>query len=219
MILNIYKPVRWTSFDVVRKIKGITRESKVGHGGTLDPFADGVLIIGTGKDTKRLSELLNTKKSYVAKLALGKGTTTGDPDGDITSETPVPSLDEDIILSVFKNYIGPQLQIPPMYSAKRVGGKRLYTLARKNIEVKRKPVPITVYELQLKSWDSDRNIIEFKVICSKGTYIRTLGEDIARSLKTVGHITNLTRTSVGDHSITQAISIEQFEKQWKRLKI
>ncbi len=204
---------------MVRKIQGITRESKVRHGGTLDPFADGVLIIGTGQDTKRLSELLNTKKSYMAKLALGKGTTTNDPDGDFTSEVPVPHLDEDIILDVFKSYTGPQLQIPPMYSAKRVGGKRLYTLARKNIEVSRKPVPITVYELRLQSFDSTQNFIEFKVICSKGTYIRTLGADIARSLGTEGHLTNLTRTAVGDHSITQAISIDQFEKQWKHSEI
>jgi tRNA pseudouridine55 synthase len=219
MILNIYKPVRWTSFDVVRKIKGITRESKVGHGGTLDPFADGVLIIGTGKDTKRLSELLNTKKSYLAKLALGKGTATDDPDGDITSEVAVPRLVEENIIDVFKSYTGPQLQIPPMYSAKRQGGKRLYTLARKNIEVSRKPVPITIYELCLQSYDSARNSIEFNVICSKGTYIRTLGADIARSLGTEGHLTNLTRTSVGDYSINQAISIDQFEKQWKHSQI
>jgi tRNA pseudouridine55 synthase len=219
MILNIYKPVRWTSFDVVRKVKGITHESKVGHGGTLDPFADGVLIIGTGKDTKRLSELLNTKKSYTATLLLGKGTTTGDPYGDIISESPVPILNEDMITNVFNSYTGPQSQIPPMYSAKRVGGKRLYSLARKNIEISRKPVPITVYELALESFDLDKKTIEFNVICSKGTYIRTLGSDISRSLGTEGHLTKLTRTSVGDHSITQSISIEQLEKQWKHSEI
>ena len=180
MIINLNKPIGWTSFDVCKKVKNITKEKKVGHGGTLDPFAEGVLIIGTGKDTKNLSSIINDDKVYIAKLNLGIKTNTLDPEGDITVEKIVPDLTKDEIKKVLRSFLGETLQIPPMYSAKRINGQRLYKLARQNIKVKREPISIYINDIRLI--DYKENIITFSVSCSKGTYIRVLGKDIAEKL-------------------------------------
>ncbi|MFC1550818.1 tRNA pseudouridine(55) synthase TruB [Candidatus Neomarinimicrobiota bacterium] len=214
MIYNIYKPVDWTSFDVVKKIRGITRISKVGHAGTLDPFAEGVLIIGTGQDTKNLSDFSNSSKSYCAVLLLGAETDSGDVTGVIRSESEIPELTEPMIVKVFKQFLGKQSQIPPMYSAKRVDGKRLYELARKNIEIKRDPISIFIHSLNLEKFTQDA--ITFNVTSSKGTYIRTLGEDIAKALGTKGYLKKLTRTAVGNYAVEDAISLHTFETVWKQ---
>ena len=136
MILNINKPIGWTSFDVVKKIRSITKEKKVGHGGTLDPFAEGVLIIATGKDTKTLSNYIHDKKQYEASLSLGVLTDTHDREGRVIKKMKIPSLSKDRIKNVLSSFIGKKYQTPPMYSAKKVNGKRLYELARKNITIK-----------------------------------------------------------------------------------
>jgi tRNA pseudouridine55 synthase len=214
MIYNIYKPVDWTSFDVVKKIRGITRISKVGHAGTLDPFAEGVLIVGTGRDTKKLAEISQSIKSYRATLELGAETDTADVTGKIKSKCEVPILTKEIILNVFELFTGEQSQIPPMYSAKKVAGKRLYQLARKDIEVERSPQTITIHTLELVSFA--KTTIVFDVTCSKGTYIRTLGEDLAKALKTRGYLKKLTRTSVGDFNVGDAVSLKNFELEWKQ---
>ena len=146
MIFNIYKPVGWTSFDVVKKIRGITKEKKVGHAGTLDPFAGGVLIIGTNSDTKKLGKISGTIKSYRAELQLGEETDTLDLDGKVVNTKPVPILDKDLIKSVLKHFIGKYKQIPPMYSAKKVNGVRLYKLARKNKTINREPVEVNIID-------------------------------------------------------------------------
>ena len=135
MIINIDKPIGWTSFDVVKKVKNITKHKKVGHGGTLDPFASGVLVLGTEKDTKKLSSITNTDKSYIAELQLGKLTNTLDTEGDIIEEITVPDLNEKKIVKVLDSFLGAQKQRPPMFSAKKYKGVRLYKLARKKIEV------------------------------------------------------------------------------------
>ena len=134
MILNLYKPPGWTSFDVVKKIRGIIREKKVGHAGTLDPFAEGVLLIGTGKDTKVLSEKSNQSKSYRATLTLGISTNTMDLTGIEEKSLPIPELSTNKILATLNSFLGEQNQVPPMYSAKKVNGERLYKLARKKIQ-------------------------------------------------------------------------------------
>jgi len=215
MLINIYKPVGWTSFNVVKKIRGITKEKKVGHAGTLDPFAEGVLIIGTGRDTKKLTDISSDYKSYIATLKLGEETNTLDIEGEIVTKSNVPKLSNVIIGSVLNKFLGKQKQIPPMFSAKKVGGKKLYELARKNIVIEREPKDIEIKEIELVNFLEDE--ITFKSTCSKGTYVRVLGSDIAKALGTVGHLSKLVRTSVGEYFVEEAIQIEEFEKQWKNI--
>ena len=215
MIINIYKPVGWTSFDVVKKIKGITKEKKVGHGGTLDPFAEGVLIIGTGKDTKKLTNISSDYKSYIATLTLGEETNTMDVEGITVDKSAVPKLSIKIINNVLSDFLGEQKQIPPMFSAKKIGGKKLYELARKNIEIKREPKDIDIKEIKLINFIDNK--ITFHVTSSKGTYIRVLGSDIAKALGTVGHLTKLVRKSVGNYFVEESLQLEEFEKQWKNI--
>ena len=210
MIININKPAGWTSFDVVKKVRGIIKEKKVGHAGTLDPFADGVLVLGTGPDTKKLTDITMASKTYRAELTLGKSTDTQDRDGKISKEAVVPGLTRQTINSVLASFDGIQEQIPPMYSAKQVNGQRLYKLARRNKTVERVPVKITIYQISLL--DYNEPVITFEVTCSKGTYVRVLGADIAAKLGTVGHLTALTRTSVGSYHITDAMTIEELIK-------
>ena len=207
MIININKPAGWTSFDVVKKVRGIIKEKKVGHAGTLDPFADGVLVLGTGPDTKKLTDITMASKTYRAELTLGKSTDTQDRDGKISKEAVVPGLTRQTINAVLASFDGIQEQIPPMYSAKQVNGQRLYKLARRNKTVERVPVKITIYQISLL--DYNEPVITFEVTCSKGTYVRVLGVDIAAKLGTVGHLTALTRTSVGAYHIADATTIEE----------
>ena len=210
MIININKPAGWTSFDVVKKVRGIIKEKKVGHAGTLDPFADGVLVLGTGPDTKKLTDITMASKTYRAELTLGKSTDTQDRDGKISKEAVVPELTRQTINAVLASFDGIQEQIPPMYSAKQVNGQRLYKLARRNKTVERVPVKITIYQISLL--DYNEPVITFEVTCSKGTYVRVLGADIAAKLGTVGHLTALTRTSVGSYHIIDAMTIEELIK-------
>ena len=207
MIININKPAGWTSFDVVKKVRGIIKEKKVGHAGTLDPFAEGVLVLGTGSDTKKLTDITTANKTYWAELTLGKATDTQDRDGKISVVEVVPELTKETIAAVLASFDGPQEQIPPMYSAKHVNGQRLYKLARKNKTVERTPVRISIEQISLL--DYTEPVITFNVTCSKGTYVRVLGVDIAAKLGTVGHLTALTRTSVGSYHIADATTIEK----------
>ncbi len=213
MIININKPIGWTSFDVCKKIKKITQEKKVGHGGTLDPFASGVLIIGTGKDTKKLKYVSEKKKSYNATLFLGKITDTLDVEGKVLQKREVPVLSKKIITNVLEQFIGNYNQTPPMFSAKKVAGKKLYDYARKNIYIERDPVMLKIFSISLDSFDEKR--ISFSVECSKGTYIRVLGKDISEKLGTVGYLSSLTRTKVGEYTLNQSQLIENFENSWK----
>ena len=215
MIYSIYKPVGWTSFDVVKKIKGITKENKVGHAGTLDPFAEGVLIIGTGKDTKKLSDISSSNKSYRAILKLGETTETLDNEGPISDKKKVPDLDKVEVGKVLSTFKGDYIQKPPMFSAKRVNGVRLYKLARKNIKVPRQPIKVEISEIWLNTYTNKE--IDFSVTCSKGTYIRVLGQDIAIKLKTIGYLTKLVRIKVGPYIIDNSTSIKTFEDKWKSI--
>ena len=213
MIININKPVDWSSFDVVKKIKNITKHKKVGHGGTLDPFASGVLIIGTEKDTKSLSSITNSDKTYEAEIELGKVTNTLDTEGEVVREMPIPMMESKNIESTLHSFMGKQKQMPPMFSAKKHNGIRLYKLARMGKEIDREDIDIFISDIGLI--DFNRNSIKFRVECSKGTYIRVLGKDIAERLGTVGYLTELTRTKVGDHLIDDSLSIELFQNKWK----
>ena len=212
MILNIYKPKGLTSFAVVKQIRNILNE-KVGHGGTLDPFAEGVLVLGTGKDTKTLSKITNSNKSYTALIRLGKTTKTLDPEGRITEKKEIPSLNKALINEVLQSFQGETFQEPPMFSAKKIAGKKLYELARKNIIVKRDPIKVTIKDIELINFTD--STVKFTVTCSKGTYIRVLGKDIAKKLGTVGYLKELIRTRVGEYLIEDSKTIENFRLSWK----
>tara|TARA_B100000886_G_scaffold323799_1_gene267897 strand:+ start:246 stop:875 length:630 start_codon:yes stop_codon:yes gene_type:complete len=209
----MYKPVGLTSFGVVKAVRGIIQEKKVGHGGTLDPFADGVLIIGTGADTKKLSHVTMMEKSYVAKLKLGMTTDTLDVEGKIIIKTKPPSILIDDLIKILKDFEGNSNQIPPMYSAKKVNGRRLYKLARKNITIDRDPVKIHISKIDLIDYERDE--VTFSVTCSKGTYVRVLGSDIAKKAGTHGYLISLQRISVGNYKIKDSISIENLRKSWR----
>tara|TARA_Y100001935_G_scaffold27064_1_gene20570 strand:+ start:754 stop:1407 length:654 start_codon:yes stop_codon:yes gene_type:complete len=217
LILNIYKPSTWTSFDVVKKIKIITKEKKVGHAGTLDPFAEGVLMIGTNIHTKKLSNISRCNKTYIATIKLGIHTDSFDRDGKIIKTNEVPTLNELIIKSVLQSFIGPYKHLPPMYSAKKKNGIRLYNYARNDIIVERDPIKTQIEEINFISFDIDK--IKFSVKCSSGTYIRSLAVDISKKLKTIGHLVELIRTEVGEFSINDSLSLKKFEESWKYTKI
>ena len=207
MIININKPPGWTSFDVVKKVRGIINEKKVGHAGTLDPFATGVLILGTGPDTKKLSDISLSNKTYVADLTLGIETDTYDCDGNTISKAKIPEISKKVVEELLLSFEGISKQIPPMYSAKKVNGVRLYKLARQNKIIKREPIEINISDIQLIKLKS--STITFQVTCSKGTYVRVLGFDIAKKLGTVGFLSALKRISVGPYNITESKLIEE----------
>tara|TARA_B100001250_G_scaffold287314_1_gene249158 strand:- start:44 stop:685 length:642 start_codon:yes stop_codon:yes gene_type:complete len=212
----MYKPVGWTSFDLVKKVRSITREKKVGHGGTLDPFAEGVLIIGTGKETKLLTQVSDEKKSYNGVIQLGSETNTLDTEGEVINTTPIPAIDRNDLNKTLHSFKGKYIHKPPMFSAKKVNGTRLYKLARKNIEIDRKKLISTIYDIKLNDY-SDQ-LIDFSVTCSKGTYIRVLASDIAKKIGTIGYLVKLIRTSIGDYKISNSLSIDKFESQWKSIE-
>ena len=207
--LLIDKPKDWTSRDVCNKIQSILKIKKVGHCGTLDPFATGLLIVAVGNATKALSFLEDFTKEYVAVLSLGKKTDTGDLTGNIIEEKDVPSFNNNDLLNLSSSFLGKSLQIPPMTSAIKVNGTKLYELAHKGLEVDREPREIEVFSLDMIV--SKSNEIIFKTKVSKGTYIRTLGEDIATKLNTVGYLSDLRRTKINSIKVEDAISIENVD--------
>ena len=209
--LLIDKEVGLTSRQEVNNISRLLKEKKAGHIGTLDPFADGLLIVLLGKATKISPFLEGMDKTYLAELKLGELTDTGDLTGNIVSKSSIPELNKDNIEAVFKSFIGKQKQTPPMYSALKVNGKELYKYAREGQTIDRKEREIEIYELKLLSFTKDT--ITFIAKVSKGTYIRTLGEDIAKKLGTVGHLVKLTRLAVGPYSIEKAKKSKDVTKE------
>ena len=212
----MHKPEGWTSFDLVKKIRSITKEKKVGHGGTLDPFAEGVLIIGTGKDTKNLSKVTSQRKIYQAIIQLGSQTDTLDTEGRVINTMPVPLLNRKELENILASFKGIYKHKPPMFSAKKINGTRLYKLARKNITIEREEIISKIYNIELNTFTN--SLIDFSVTCSKGTYIRVLGSDIAEKIGTIGYLIKLVRTGIGDYKISDSISIHKFESQWKSLE-
>jgi len=206
----IDKRVDWTSHDVVAKAKRYLQTKKVGHCGTLDPFATGLLVIFSNHATKIARFIEAENKTYIAKLKLGEKTSSGDTEGEVVETSIVPKLTNEDISIALASFIGKQKQLPPMYSALKVDGRRLYEYARENIEVERKTRDIEIFDINLLSFDND--IVEFEVSCSKGTYIRTLGEDIATKLNTVGHLISLRRTRIGAYKVEDAIDIDEVSK-------
>lgn len=205
--LFINKEKNYTSRDICNIISKKYHTKKVGHLGTLDPFATGLLIIALGSATKCLPFLNDDIKEYEATLFLGKKTSTGDPDGEVLEIKDVPLLDKKTVEEVFKSFLGEQEQIPPMSSAIHVDGIKLYKLAHQGLEIERKPRRIFIYDIGLISMEG--NIIKYRVLCSKGTYVRTLSEDIAKKLGTIGYLQELKRTKVGIFNLVNSISISE----------
>ena len=212
-IILINKEKGCTSHDVVYKIKKMLNE-KVGHTGTLDPMAEGVLPLLVGKGTLCSKYLINHDKKYKVKLELGKKTTTADSEGEVIEENKVDekAFNEGNICEVLKSFIGKQKQIPPIYSAIKVNGKKLYEYARIGQEVEIKPREIEIYSIKLLNINLEAKQIDFEVSCSKGTYIRSLCEDIATKLGTVGFMKELKRLQVGQFNLNDTVTIVQVEK-------
>lgn len=212
-IIIINKPKDCTSHDVVHKVKKITGE-KVGHTGTLDPMATGVLPLLIGKGTLCSKYLMNHDKTYEVQLTLGKKTDTADAEGVTIEEKEIPqeAFQREKIEKVLASFLGTQEQMPPMYSAIKVKGKKLYEYARQGQTVEVSPRRIEIYEISLLQVKKEQKQIEFQVHCSKGTYIRSLCEDIAKKLGTIGYMSALNRTQVGKFSIQQAITMEQIKE-------
>ncbi len=211
-IILINKQKNCTSHDVVNKIKHMVNE-KVGHTGTLDPNATGLLPILIGQGTKLSYYLINHDKEYEVTLQLGIKTDTADGEGKVLEEQNVDKevLEESDVETILKSFIGKQLQTPPMYSAIKLNGKKLYEYARKNIQVDVKPREIGVYDISITHINAEKNELQFVVKCSKGTYIRSLCEDIAEKMGTIGYMKELNRTKVGIFDIKNSITIEGLE--------
>ncbi|MCB2355480.1 tRNA pseudouridine(55) synthase TruB [Clostridium estertheticum] len=209
-ILNVFKPTGITSFDVVRLIRKISKVKKVGHAGTLDPEASGVLPVCIGKATKAIDYIMGDFKIYETELKLGVITDTYDREGKILKESEVNSGVDEITL-VINSFIGEIKQVPPMYSALKVNGKKLYELARAGIEVEREARPITIYDINIT--DIKLPYIKFTVKCSKGTYIRSLCYDIGEKLKCGGMMWNLQRTATGQFHIDNAINVNELNEE------
>lgn len=213
-IIVINKEKGCTSHDIVYKVKKMFN-TKVGHTGTLDPNATGVLPILLGKGTKISKYLIEHDKEYEVVLQLGVKTTTADEEGEIIEEKEVlkESLEQLEIERILKSFIGKIEQMPPKYSAIKVNGRKLYEYARKGQEVEIKPREVEIYNIEITNIQKEKKQIEFKVSCSKGTYIRTLCEDIAEKMRTVGYMKELKRTKVGNFNIKQAITLEQLQEK------
>ncbi len=213
-VIIINKSKGYTSHDIVAKVKKITGE-KVGHTGTLDPLATGVLPLLIGKGTLCSKYLINHNKTYEVVLKLGIKKSTGDEEGDIIQEEKVDEkrLEEKEVKKVLESFLGEQEQIPPIYSAIKINGKKLYEYARKGQEVEVKPRRITIYNIKMLRIDKKSYEIQFEVSCSKGTYIRSLCEDIAERMGTVGYMKELQRTKVGTFMIEQSVLVEDLTKE------
>lgn len=207
-IIVMDKPADFTSFDVVAKLRGILHIKKIGHTGTLDPIATGVLVVCVGRATKLVSKLTAEEKIYEAGVLFGEKYDTGDITGKLMKNDSVV-ITEDDFRTACQQFVGDIDQIPPMYSAKKVNGKKLYEYAREGIEVEREPERIHIYSIELLGFDFPH--AQIRVHCSKGTYIRTLIEDISEAAGTVGTMESLRRTKNGDFSIEDAVTFEQLE--------
>lgn len=209
-LLILDKPLGLSSNQALQKVKWLLKAKKGGHTGNLDPLATGVLPLAFGEATKFASYGLDADKTYQTTIQLGEERSTGDAEGEVTASFPIPELNEQFLLNTLEQFKGAQQQVPPMYSALKVDGQKLYQLARAGVTLERQPRPIHIYKLTLLSFTASS--ITLEVHCSKGTYIRVLGEDIARALGTGGYLSNLRRTQAGSLNLVQACSLEELIK-------
>tara|TARA_Y100000996_G_C22489853_1_gene629760 strand:- start:149 stop:844 length:696 start_codon:yes stop_codon:yes gene_type:complete len=215
--LLIDKDLDWTSFDVVKKIKNIIKCKKVGHAGTLDPLATGLLIICTGKNTKKINDIQNQDKVYTGEFILGKSTPSHDLETEFNSQKDIKNITSDRIEEVSKRFVGEQLQRPPKFSAVKVNGKRAYEYARDNEEVKIKEKNINIYEFKITEFNLPN--ISFKISCTKGTYIRSIARDFGEKLGCGAVLSKLRRTEIGNYNVEDAFKVNNLADKLKKEKI
>lgn len=205
-VVLVDKPEGLTSFAIVRRIRRLLGVKKVGHAGTLDPFATGLLIVCVGRAaTKHIEALMGGRKTYIARLQLGVETTTLDPEGEVTSTRPVPELQSELLVACLRSLVGPQMQAPPPFSAAKHKGKPLYVYARKGIVIEKPPRPIEIHRLDLVAYDAANRQLTIEVDSSRGTYIRVLAADIGRLLGCGAHLVGLRRTRCGPFSVDDSL--------------
>lgn len=215
--LLVDKDLDWTSFDVVKKIKNIIKCKKVGHAGTLDPLATGLLIICTGKNTKKINDIQNQDKVYTGEFILGKSTPSHDLETEFNSQKDIKNITTDRIEEVSKRFVGEQLQRPPKFSAVKVNGKRAYEYARDNEEVKIKEKVINIYEFKIIEYNLPN--ISFKISCTKGTYIRSIARDFGEELGCGAVLSKLRRTEIGNYNVEDAFKVNDLADKLKKEKI
>ena len=215
--LLVDKDLDWTSFDVVKKIKNIIKCKKVGHAGTLDPLATGLLIICTGKNTKKINEIQNQDKVYTGEFILGKSTPSHDLETEFNSQKDIKNITSNRIEEVSKRFVGEQLQRPPKFSAVKVNGKRAYEYARDNEEVKIKEKNINIYEFKITEFNLPN--ISFKISCTKGTYIRSIARDFGEKLGCGAVLSKLRRTEIGNYNVEDAFKVNDLADKLKKEKI
>ena len=221
-ILAFDKPLRWTSFDLVAKVRWNLcqkigkKKLKVGHTGTLDPLATGVVIVCTGKKTKLIDQLQYDVKEYIATLQLGATTPSFDLEKEIDQTYPTEHITRALIDEVIPQFIGEQWQVPPIFSAVQINGKRAYEFARKGQEVELKPKLLVIDEIEVLNFDEKNMQLTIRVVCSKGTYIRALARDIGQKLNSGAHLIALRRTRVGNTRVEECYTIEQFLEKLKQ---
>jgi tRNA pseudouridine55 synthase len=215
-VLLFDKPLRWTSFDVVKKVRILTKVSKVGHAGTLDPLATGLLIVCTGKFTKKINEYMGMEKEYTGTFTLGSTTPTFDLESEPENFKDISSLNNEEIIAATQQFTGDILQMPPQHSAIKKDGKPLYLSARKGIEVKVDPRPVTIKEFEIVKIELP--LVYFRVVCTTGTYIRSLANDFGAALQVGAHLSSLCRTRIGVFENENALSLQAFEEEIKAIR-
>jgi tRNA pseudouridine55 synthase len=209
-VLLLNKPYTWTSFDLVKKVRNLVRIKKVGHAGTLDPLATGLMIVCTGAKTKQIESLTGLDKTYTGSMRLGETTPSYDLETSVDARYPISHLTEAAIHEAVKLFLGPQEQVPPAHSAVKVDGKRAYQNARKGIEMILKPRVVNIMAFEITNIDLPR--VSFSVQCSKGTYIRSLVHDFGKSLGSGAVLTELCRTAIGSYQLTDALELKNLEQ-------
>lgn len=212
-VLLIDKPLEWTSFDAVKKVRNLIRVSKVGHAGTLDPLATGLLIICTGKFTKKINEYMAQEKEYTGTFTLGAVTPTYDLESDPIEQRPIDHITMDQLQAATIPFTGEIMQVPPAHSAIKKDGVPVYKMARKGIEVKLEPRKLTIYTFEITAFEPP--LVHFRVVCSTGTYIRSLANDFGAHLGCGAYLSSLRRTKIGAFSVDDASTIAQFEENLK----
>lgn len=215
-IILIDKPVNWTSFNVVSRVRRLTKVKKVGHAGTLDPLATGLLIVCTGKKTKEISEYQAQRKKYTGVITLGKSSPSMDLATEITESVLPDNLSEEKILSARDKFLGNIEQVPPMFSALKHKGKALYKLARAGKEVERAPRQVEIFSFDIKKIELPD--IHFEIACSKGTYIRVIADDFGKELGCGGILSLLRRTEIGDYKVDDAFNLDEFTAQFNEVQ-
>jgi len=221
-VLLFDKPMYWTSFDLVNKVRIIIRSTfgikkiKVGHAGTLDPLASGLMIVCTGRSTKKIDQFRDMNKEYVATFVAGATTPSFDLETETDKSFPTDHINEDLVQKVLAAFIGEQKQVPPIYSAKQIDGKRAYEFARKGVEKKLEAVSVVFHEIELLSFSLPE--IKVRILCSKGTYVRSFARDLGIALGSGCYLSALQRTAIGSFHVKDAYSLEKFQEFTEQMK-